>query len=197
MTSPIVWGQMSHSPSQQTEADHASRDESQTHPHMHHKRTIYLSPIIGWGLVALCLILTIALVLLYVRSQRNKGLFNVELDLDSFSVSDNFLHLLWSSGPTFIMTIIVGLVLTPLALALYRLAPYAELAKGNARARDSILINYADLGLLRRFWFATKNGKWPLVALAVATLLGTLLDTAASGLIVPTNVMVGTPSTLQ
>lgn len=89
------------------------------------------------------------------------------------------------------MTIITGCILAPMALALYLVVPYMELERGEARAEDSILANYAILGTLSLFQLAKRNRKWGVMALAIVTFLTSLLDTAASGLIESRNVIVG------
>jgi len=150
-------------------------------------RPIILNPLVGWGLVALCVTLSITLAVIYWYSEKNNGLFTISA---SSGVRDGVLRFLWSSGPTLLMTIITGGVLGPLVLALYLVAPYAALERGEAKAEDSIMANYAILGTFSRFQLAKRNRKWGLVALAIATFLGGLLDTAASGLIQSENVTV-------
>jgi len=151
-------------------------------------RPIILNPLVGWGLVALCEALSITLAVIYWYSVKNNGLFTISPATGG--VRDGVLRFLWSSGPTLLMTIITGGVLGPLVLALFLVAPYAALERGEAKAEDSIMANYAILGTFSRFQLAKRNRKWGLVALAIATFLGGLLDTAASGLIQSENVTV-------
>jgi hypothetical protein len=151
-------------------------------------RPILLNPIVGWCLVALLLILDILIVIISWYSQKHDGLFTI---LPAQGARENLLRLIWASGPTLVMTIIIGGVLAPMALALYLVAPYTELERGDARAEDSILANYAILGMFSRFQLAKRNRKWGLMSLAVGTFLASLLDTAASGFIESRNVNVG------
>jgi Protein of unknown function (DUF3433) len=151
----------------------------------------FLRPIVGWAVVALCLILAVIIVVLLVVSQRQSGLFGVSLSSTN-DPRNGVLHLLWSSGPTLVMTTIVTTLLTPLALALYLVAPYTELEKGG-KAEHTIMVNYAVVSMAKRLLLALKNRKLRLVTLTIACFLGSLLGAAASGLITPQTISVGMP----
>jgi hypothetical protein len=147
-----------------------------------------LHRMVGWGLVALWLAMCVALAILYRYSEKHQGLFTIR---PAQNVRDSVVLFLWSSGPTLFTTIVAGAILAPLALALFIVAPYTELERGGAKAEHSILANYAILGMFERFQLARRNRKWGLLALTIATFLAGLLDTAASGLIEPRNILVG------
>jgi hypothetical protein len=157
---------------------------------MLHTSIKILHPAVGWGLVSLCPCLVASLATIYAYSQKHNGLFTI---VNAQGVRDGTLRFLWSSGPTLLMTIINGVILGPLAVAIFVVAPYVELEKYEAKAEASIAANYAILGMLKRFQLALKNRKWGLVSLTIAIFLGSLWDTAASGLIESKNVFVRAP----
>ena len=158
-------------------------------PHHDHKRPTFLR--LGWGLVVSSTLLSIVPLVLYWYSHRRNGLFNVDAQISSHrSVQDEILHLLWSSGPTLLMTIFIVSFISPLALTIFLVAPYAELESG-AMGKHCIMANYVIHGMRHRFRLAVTNRKWGLVALVIATFLGSLLDTAASGLITAQSIIVG------
>jgi len=156
-------------------------------PRKTRKRPFVLHPVVGWGLVVLCILLCATLAVLYRVSQRNNGLFTI---YPTQGLRSEVLQFLWSSGPTFVMTIIVGGILGPLAFELYVVAPYAELEKRSATAQAFILANYVVLGPYKRFCLALNNRKWGLVTLAIASFLAVWLNTPASGLLESRNVVV-------
>jgi hypothetical protein len=149
--------------------------------------SIFLNPIFGWCLVFLLIMLDVAIAILSWYSYKHNGLFTIR---PTHGVRDNVVRLLWSSGPTFVTTIISGAILAPMALALYLVAPYTELERGKARAEESILANYVILSHFEQFLLAKRNRKWGLMSLTIATFLAALLDIAASGLIESRNVIV-------
>jgi hypothetical protein len=141
---------------------------------MLHKPTKILHPAVGWSLVVLCPCLVAILVALYAYSRKHNGLFTI---IPAQGARDGALHFLWSSGPTLLMTIITGTILGPLALAIFL-------------RRAGEMANYAIHGTFSRIQFAWRNRKWGLVSLAIAVFLGSLWDTAASGLFESKNVFV-------
>ena len=150
-------------------------------------RPVFLHPFTGWALIILLILLCFVLIAISVYSHKNNGLFTIAPNHDNRSEA---LRLLWSSGPTLMMTIITSGILYPLVFALYLVAPYAELEKGGARAEHSIMANYAIHSMRERLQISMRNRKWGLATLAVAAILSNLVDTAASGLIESQTVIV-------
>ena len=156
----------------------AEREQQSSSKYSH--RPVFLHPFVGWALISLLILLCFFLFAISAYSHKNNGLFTISPNHDNRSVA---LRLLWSSGPTLMMTIITSGILCPIVFALYLIAPYAELEKGGARAEHSIMANYAIHSMHERLEISVRNRKWGLAALAVAGLLSNLVDTAAYGLI--------------
>ena len=169
-------------------SSYSSATEPDTSPkHKRPPRPLILHPITRWSLVVSLVVLGSATVGLNSYSQNHKGLFTIT---PRQGLRDDLIRSLWSSGPTFLMTIIAGGVLFPVALAIYPVA-HAELENGRqAKAEESIGVNYGFLDSMERLWLAVRNRKWGLLSLTIATVLAFWLNVAASGLIESRNVIV-------
>jgi hypothetical protein len=89
------------------------------------------------------------------------------------------------------MTVLESGILLPMALEIYLIAPYAELEKvGGATVEESLMANYASVGIFTRTALMLRNKKWGLICLAISGILGLGLNIAAAGLIESRNVNV-------
>ena len=133
-----------------------------------------LHPIVRWGLVLVCLALTILVSLLYWLSHERRGLFTTH---PPRNFRDNLVQLIYSSLPSFIMTAVTGIVLTPLAFNVWLLAPYTE------PESEGELTDWINKSLWKRIMIAWRRRRPGLMSLGVATLLSTSLPVVASGLL--------------
>jgi hypothetical protein len=152
--------------------------------HIDNIRPFFLRPFVGWGLVGLFVSLGIALAVITVYSETHDGLFTI-----SPIRNTRQLHLLWSSAPTLIMTIIVGFILAPMALEMFIITPYVASDQAVA-AEEGLFINYVYRSTHKRFLLAMRRRQWGLLSLVIVTFLAQWTDTAASGLIESRNLIV-------
>ena len=149
-------------------------------------RPLALNPKLGWGLVGLFVSLDIALVVITVYSNQHNGLFTIS---PISNARQEILRLMWASGPTLGMTLIVTFILAPMALEMFIITPYAALDR-TATAEEGLLANYVPRGMHGRFLLAKRTRQWGVLSLVVVTFLAQWTDTAASGLIEARNVIV-------
>jgi hypothetical protein len=166
------------------EAKHHGYDHTENH--VDDIRPLALHPFVGWGLVGLFATLTIALAVVTAYSETHNGLFTISPILNARQI---VLRFIWSSGPTLVMTIIVTLILAPMALEMFVITPYAALDR-TAAAEEGLLANYLPRGIHGRFLLAKRTRQWGLLSLVIVTFLAQWTDTAASGLIESRNVIV-------
>ena len=143
-------------------------------------RPVILHPIVRWSLVLVCLTLTVVVSVLYWLSHERRGLFTTH---PPRNFRDNLVQLIYSSLPSFIMTAVTGIVLTPLAFNVWLLAPYTELERGPVSGDVSVFMNWITKGPLKRIIIAWRHRRPGLVCLGIATLLATSLPVVASGLL--------------
>jgi Protein of unknown function (DUF3433) len=166
--------------------DHKRHGYDHTENHADNIRPFALHPSLGWGLVGLFVSLDIALAVITIYSKIYDGLFTIS---PIRNARQSILRFMWSSGPTFVMTLIVTFFLAPMALEIFIITPYAAL-DWTAMAEEGLLANYVPRGMHRRFLLATRTRQWGLLSLVIVTFLAQWTDTAASGLIESRNLIV-------
>ncbi|KIV81445.1 hypothetical protein PV11_03634 [Exophiala sideris] len=147
---------------------------------------IWLHVVVLGNYAALALLFLIALVVLYVYSERNHGI--------STQWSSN--HYLWTYGPTAVLT----LALVPwnrLSHLCKLLAPFQNMASGPTAADRSLLLNYLSPLEPQMLWQAGKARNYAVVASESGTIIWKLTIILSTALLSLQTLVVAIPNAIS
>ncbi|KAH8105256.1 hypothetical protein BXZ70DRAFT_1043109 [Cristinia sonorae] len=157
-----------------------------------------LKPWVAFGVATLMVVFGVAISVVYNISKRNQGQDgNIDHDL---TPPDLTLRLGFPvpqknvfqgvASTSFLTSFFPTLLIIPMVFAwhvtdqrLRSFHPYVILAQGNARAENSLLLNYTTMNQLSAFWSSMRKGHWLILVSMLTAVITNLLQPFAGALL--------------